>query len=79
MVGAWLGQRVLGRAGEAPLPSTRCRTADSNVPVMCVGVPKLAGIADFHCTLHLRQQVQVVTIYHIGPFPGQLQLEGEKR
>ena len=44
---------------------------------MCVGVPELANIADFHCVLHLLQQVQVVPIYHAVSLPSELQLEGD--
>lgn len=50
---------------------------DPNKPVMCVGVPELDSVANFHRALHLSQQVQVVAINHVVPLLSELQLERE--
>ena len=48
---------------------------DPNKPVMCVGIPELDSVANFHRALHLSQQVQVVAINHVVPLLSELQLE----
>ena len=48
---------------------------DPNKPVVCVGIPELDSVANFHRALHLPQQVQVVAINRVVPLLSELQLE----
>ena len=48
---------------------------DPNKPVVCVGIPELDSVANFHRALHLPQQMQVVAINRVVPLLSELQLE----